>query len=311
MNFKEQLIFVATRYYKVLLLCLAALVSLIVAVILLVSEIHSKFPDLPPGVYAGQILGLERGAEEAPIEWYVEVLEAGRTAKVYVLQEGWNAQEISLRGSKDGEMLSEPLVVSGDTAILRFAGRARTEGGFEGEVVRAQDGAEGGWTLMPIEIMPVYSDQALSQLRLLLSFISERNLVETKIEELQKQVPIQKQEIENLTRFITQEGVLKDRAEKKLTVAKEAFVTLQSDLDIKKKEAKELEDKIILAQRVTGMGKLASLSRESLERESRWIESMLASGMGESPDLIAAIEKAERIASLKREIAAEREKVVP
>ena len=73
---------------------------------------------------------------------------------------------------------------------------------------------------------------------------------------------------------------------------------------------KKLDRQVELAYRVTGMGRLVSLARESLEREGRWQESMLRVGSADiPPEVLEQSAKAERILEIKRLIDSENTRI--
>ncbi len=65
-----------------------------------------------------------------------------------------------------------------------------------------------------------------------------------------------------------------------------------------------------MAQRIAPKGRLALLARETLQRESRWIELSLKLLAPEtSPGFEQSLERANRVKALKDEIAAENQRI--
>ena len=112
-----------------------------------------------------------------------------------------------------------------------------------------------------------------------------------------------------MTDFVTNRESLKQKAEQKFKEARAEFQAERDKLVALQDEARQLEARISLAQRVTQMGKLVILSKESLDREGRWIEAALKDVQALSPEIEAAAARAEKLLALKKEIIDERSRI--
>mgnify|MGYP005715055835 FL=1 len=61
---------------------------------------------------------------------------------------------------------------------------------------------------------------------------------------------------------------------------------------------------------MTGLGKLVALSRESIDRERRWYESMYKTMVSDqSREFARAVERSEMVLDIRRRIALERDRI--
>jgi len=170
---------------------------------------------------------------------------------------------------------------------------------------------ESSWVLQAIrEENPSRDDSRLAEMRLWLLLDSELKDVSNQIVLAERRVPEQRLEIERLTQVLGEGQKFRSKANEKFTLAQQELKQAQAALLAKREEVAGLEAAYDLAQRVTPMGRLVSLSRESLEREWRWVDSAIKSqGPVQTEEFLAAIEKGEKILVLKREIALEEIKI--
>src|SRR5690606_28359002 len=116
--------------------------------------------------------------------------------------------------------------------------------------------------------------------------------------------------VEELTRFITDAESLRKKAEDRYRNVKQEREQVVAEIDSLQKQTKALERQVELAHRVTQRGTLVSLARESLDRESRWIEAMFRSEVSQGGDDFAdALRHGNEVMSLRDGIAREREKI--
>lgn len=288
-------------------------------------EAHSRFPRIEPGTYIGTLTmnGLEagrpappagnsgRGEQPATVLFYLERLARSNELFVAVLSAGWTPQMVSAV-ARDGDNPDAewvlPLLVSGPERRLKLTGGGSGARRYQGQALDLSSGEEGRWDMHEIGIDDVHAaSDAIPDMRLWLLLRDELARVERSIEDAQTQIPQQKIEIERLTQLVSSGDELRNRANQKYETVRAALVEAQERLAEKQRLASELEDKLVLALRVTGMGRLVSLSRESLARESRWIDSMLR---GETPEeseeFRVELNRADRVRELQRAIQAER-----
>jgi len=283
--------------------------SLLIVSAMLWQEWSRRFPKMPKGAYVGYVTGVESTKKESAKKqgngtWiYVEKLQDKLV--VAVLAPGWAPQEIQELPAPVGDALL-PITVSGPREKLTLIGAARNDATFSGS---AQIGGNTGrWELRPVSF--VEQDRNQKDLKLTLLLQAELQDIDLKIREAELRVPEQRAEIDKLTVFITEGERLKARANERFAIAKYELEKAQKELTAKQSEAKKLQEALDITQKLSGMGKLVALSRESLEREGRWVESMARSTGGAVPgDLDAAVERGEKIISLKKEIAEEQNKI--
>jgi hypothetical protein len=297
------------------LLTAAALVYLIVVSVLLWSEWQKRFPRLPSGKYVGTFQGIfsDDNAQALPV--YFESSNQGDTLFVVLFKNDWQPQIINtvLAGSQDNQALL-PIILNNTGMRLKLTGAAADGGLFRGAVVDLKSGTTGSWELKPAAVgqennAPAAVDSS-ADTRLWLYLNAELTLVDERIAAAQLLVPKQKEEIEKLTDFVTKGDALKRRADEKFMAVKEELRRQNEVIKQKRDAMKQLESAFDIAQRVTSMGKLVSLSRESLEREARWVDSMLkVSSAAGSEKLAPALERAEKIIALKQEIQQERRRI--
>lgn len=275
-------------------------------------EVRRRFPVVEPGSYFGSLSGVFTSINgESPL--YLEH-QAGRAGLVLVVpRPGWAPQDIPLgtedHGLADAGWIS-PVTVSGPDGTLRFIGARSGPGEYSGGVVNIDTGFEGHWSVRRVESSPTSTDRD-AEIRHWLALKGELSDVGEEISLIERRIPDQKAEIEKLTTFIEERERLKSSADDKFEEVKESLRESQVELRELQDEARKLEAELDLAQRFTGMGRLVSLSRESLEREGRWIDSMLRSDIVSSQrNVEVAVARATKIAALKRDIAAARAELV-
>ncbi len=292
-----------------LIVSAVALVVLVVMSFLLWLEISKRFPKFPTGLYAGEITGL--WPEQTRV--YLEQLPKNLEMLVVVLRDGWKPQIIvgALAGSRTdlGEELL-PIQIGSKTDTLQFIGEAKGTRFFFGKV-SDRLGNQGEWYMRPVDKeQELPAEPSLASLRLWLLLKAEIQDVDSQIKSAEAKVPTQRAEIEKLTGFITEGERLKNKAGEKLNAVKEELKAQQELQRKKQEEAKRVEETLVVSQKVSGQGKLVALSRESLEREGRWVDSMLRTGgVSMNRELSIAVEKAEKISALQREIALEKKRL--
>jgi len=100
---------------------------------------------------------------------------------------------------------------------------------------------------------------------------------------------------------------LRSRANEKFGSVQEGLAQAERELKQEHQKVQRLEASLEIAGKVTGMGKLVSLSRESLEREWRIVDSKLRSSADASAeDLEEEYERATRILEVQGQVANER-----
>jgi vacuolar-type H+-ATPase subunit I/STV1 len=167
------------------------------------------------------------------------------------------------------------------------------------------------WTLRPIsQGLDSSARESERNLTLWLSLRRELSQVNQLIVRAEALVPEQRAEVERISESIQDVPKFKARADEKYRELVRMLDEQRQILDQRQREVQDLAQRFEIAQRVTGMGKLVSLARESFERENRWFDSMLrAAPAGLSGSVQEAIQRGEKIIELKREIRKERAKL--
>jgi hypothetical protein len=173
----------------------------------------------------------------------------------------------------------EPLILRGGRNIVTPSAQT-----IEGDWIAESSGKVGDWKLERSEILPVNTSDALNEW---LAIGSELALVQSEIETLERSVPIQKTEIEELSRLIVDEDALRSRGidrEKSLVQEKEKLL---AQVAVERKELIDAEAQRMLSMRLSPRGKLIELGRELAERETRWFRARLtlsgSNGRAEDP----------------------------
>lgn len=266
---------------------------------------QQRFPKLPEGSYLGRIYEIFSD-EPSGVQFFVESLPSEEL--LFSLQHPkWKQQRVTMvLGDSQGNWL-HPIVIVGSDTKLKFIGKSN--GGIYQGSVATQDGSKKGrWELTMISSPDHNALEDLTKLEEWLTLKLQSERLSQEILASKRSVSEQNKEITKLTNFITDVDSLKARAEKKFREVTEKISEEEKVLKQKEKEAQVVENQLVLAQVVTDMGKLVSLSRQTLERENRWIDSVLGSALpplGE--DFQLAVEQAKKIIGVKKAIAEEEE----
>jgi hypothetical protein len=283
-----------------------ALLLLLGVSLLLWIEMKKRFPAIEPASYYGTIEGIFASVDGSPSRFYVERQPGGDEMIVVVVRAGWLPQVVSVvprSGRSGGDEWMLPLTINGPDGTLSLIGTRAGPGEYVGRAVNSDTGREGSWQLAKIEDMAPVAQRDERELTLWLSLRYELLEVREQIAGLEKQVPAQKAEIDKLSAFISEGTRLRSSADEKFLKVKEQLREAQLELKQLQEEARKLEAQLDLAQRFTGMGRLVSLARESLEREGRWIDSMLRGDVvSTQSEIERAVARAEAVARVKREI---------
>jgi hypothetical protein len=283
-----------------------------------------QFPILAPGSYIGTLSGVLTvpDARVAPdgedekstsVPFYVERAQESEELFVAILLPGWKPQLVSTVIHSSGSSAPRwilPLLLSQGAKRIQLTGLPLAADQYGGEVVDLSSGSEGSWRLEPIRALPGDVGQGAQEVRLWLMLKAELEEVQARIGEFERRVPEQRAEIEKLTKLLTEGEELRSRANEKFGSVKEERLVADRDLKGEQQKVQRLESSLEIAQKVTGMGKLVSLSRESLEREWRIVDSLLRSSVGSSADTLdEEYERATKTLELQGQVAAERAEV--
>lgn len=263
---------------------------------------HRSFPEIQAGIYSGEINNLSE--IKTPI--YLEYEESQKKILFWMLQEECQPVLIEMSTNK------KPLLVKNSCGDFLLSGYETLPKEYEGRIYDTTKGRSGTWKIRPLKgYKTELSKEDQSSTHLLLLTKRELDEVETKLAAAELKLPQQKKEIQRLINFIEQKEGLKSNADKKFNDEKIKAEKLRKELSEKQNTLERFEKKVELAYRVTDMGKLVSLARESLAKDRAWIQAMLGSSSQEeeSPELQAGYDKARRIVKLKSQISEEQEHI--
>ena len=297
---------------------IAAVLGIIVVTLLtflLWSEFKQRFPLIGMGAYYGTLSGVFKKNGGGEARFYAEHKQGQGTILLTLLHSDWPPQQINIEANKlsdsDPRWLF-PVMLPGKENSIRLIGSQINSREYRGIATNIGTGKEGRWELHLVKnVSGELSEPEEKNLQLWLLLRNELNDIEKIIAELEKNVPKQKEEITKLEEFVTEGSELKIRADRKLRDAQEELSGVLKQLKEKQAEIAKLESKVLIAGKVTNRGKLVHLSRKSLEREARWLESMFkTTRINESPKLAEALQRAEEILELKKSIALEKDRIV-
>lgn len=263
----------------------------------------SVFPELPAGAYAGVISFPHTGRQLA---FYAQ-REAGAREGLFVVSDPrLPAQRVALMDPSGRYRLA--VVVSSSDARLRFSGVRRGER-FEGQCLDAIANQACSWYLNPV-VEPVAPEWYGEELRGWASAAEQLQTVERSLEATQKRFDLQQTKMEVVGRSVVPEQSPEkggtdgaDTVAAELAAARAQLVSVRESLDGTIRNGE-------LAQRVSAPGRLVVLSRESLLRESRWIEITLKLLAAETqPGFDLRVERSHRVRSLQDEIDAEQRRI--
>lgn len=273
---------------------------LVIAALRLVPD---QFPVLATGSYIGSIEGIFGSSAKVPI-----VIEKDGNSEllVAIFYPGFEPQKI-IPASDNNESFSLPLIVSNRDRSLQLSGR-KDGAVVYGDVKDLVSKEKGTFRLLPISI----GENALPkpEIEQVLLLRAELMRVESRIAEAERVVPQQRLEIEKLQKYVTEGDTLKSRANEKYRALFEKVAAAKAELAAAEDEAKQVARNFDISQKVSGMGRLVALSRESLDREQRWVLSMLGSGISRLPEgFDGELERALRVSAIKKNLKSELDQI--
>jgi hypothetical protein len=203
-----------------------------------------------------------------------------------------------------------PLVVGEAGVRLRFIGTSVESGRYEGSYLDPITQEQGSWTLIKIrsEEPSLNSEQGLIRW---FALWQEIERIELEIQDAQTKADQQRASIDNLHRHVTDEDGLRKTADIRLGRTDSELEGARNELQLRQQQVDKVIRDFDLSQRISQEGKLVFLARETIQRESRWIELSLKLLAPEtSLGFDQALARAERVQTLKRQIKKEREIVV-
>lgn len=262
----------------------------------------AAFPELASGSYVG--LYTDSQTNRA-IPWGVARGEEDATLAVFVSDIRIPAQRAATHDPTGKTRL--PLVVGTAESRLRFTGKGNSPTEYSGEYTNPISGERGTWTLRRIQLDDMSPAQQ-DNLTRWFALWQELEKIESEIQESQQTVDTRQAAVDNLHAYVTDGSALRKTADQRLGRADSEIEAARGDLSDRQQQLDRAIRDFDLSQRISPQGKLVYLSRQTIQRESRWVELTLKLLAPEtSPGFQQALDKAERVRSLKRKIAEERE----
>lgn len=290
---------------RVLLAILSiSIVSIVLVGYLFWRDVSRSFPDVPQGVYVGMVL---YDGQDVGVPLYVERVTSSPSLLVALGDLKIPAQYAPIRDPLGKGRL--PLIVTGSDTRLRLTGVRKDERRYEGECLDPIKNKRGTWYLQKIEINRDL-DREDNDLPAWIALVAELQKVEQAIEHVKHSYDSQKTKMAKLSRYLIDDVPLREKATSRLSSTSNALDDARRDLEKARTALDATIRNVELAQRVSPKGRLAFLSRESLHRESRWIEITLKLLAPETtPGFEEQLERAYRIKAVQDEIEAERRRI--
>jgi hypothetical protein len=276
-------------------------VSLIVGGVLLVREFNRGFPQLRPGIYAGTLVS-KGGSKTIP--WLVEASVGSSDLFIAVGADGVPAQRGVVVEPSSGTRL--PLMVSGTERRFRITGREDDGGEYQGDYSDPITSESGTWTLKRFEVSALEKPERDDLVDWVATWQSLR-AVEAKIEETKKSFDIDEGRIEKLHRYAVEDDSLQKAADSRLSTTATALDDVKRQNAAKRTELEGILRNIEISKRVSPEGRLVEMSRESINREAKWIEQALQLTAPEvSGGFEQDYERALRVKALQDQVSDER-----
>lgn len=244
----------------------------------------SHFPRLEKGHYFGTITGVFGSDGTRDAAFYVERRAEANEIFVTLFETGWGpayvntAIDSATSGAVDesGEG-ALPLTLMNGGARLKLTGQRVAMGRFQGEARESSSGRTGRWTLERIEDVEYgrAQSEAVPDIRHWLFLFDELRAIEEETQRVRTSITKEGEEADKLAASITERDKLRARSEAKFAEVASAYDSVIGRLDSTRDHIEELARRVEIAHKVTPMGRLVTMSRETIDRESRWIHSML------------------------------------
>ena len=245
------------------------IVALVVGGFMLVREFNRGFPQLRPGIYAGTLVSEGDGKA---LPWWVEASVGNPDIFVSIGVDGVPAQRGVIVEPSSRTRL--PLIVSGEARRFRITGREDEEGSYEGDYADPITSDRGRWKLQRVEVGGLEKAERDGLVDWVTTWQALR-AVEVKIEEVKEGFDTVEGRIEKLHRYAVEGDSLQKAADSRLSSTASSLDDISKNNAAKRGELDELLRNIDISKRVSPEGRLVELSRESIQREGRWIERAL------------------------------------
>lgn len=261
------------------------------------------FPDLPVGAYSGK-MSFSREKRTYPL--YIDRPGKNPTIIISIGAEFFSAQVVTL-ASKPGiaENVFIPLTLVSEQRRLRFEGKLRNPGEYEGSIQDLESGDTGTWQVK------THSD-TMDDTNLLNwseHFITLRRIY-SEVDAATIRLKQQESRLSELKHIIGSDSALLAEAGVKQKAKESELLRLKTALDVSKTQLHDLEVTLSTGRKTTPYGKLVELSRDTLARDYSWINAELQLVKAElSPDFEAQLTRAEKIKALKLQIEQEKARI--
>ena len=271
---------------------LSALV--VVGILLLRDGYKQGFPVLPSGIFVGSY-----SIHDKTVPLFVITDAPKKNLTFFSDHDQTQPEKIVLDQS------FSHITVSINGEGFRLLGGKNNDPIFEGELIRLADGTVGTWqlskslTLDEVKITEP-SEEEMSTVK------DARDLlyIDSWIASNSGKISEQKIRIDELQSKVFDGPSYKQHAKERLVDAETALEYARERLKVKQEEFDALQEKLNVAVKVSKRGRLVSLSRESLERERRWIDSVLRMESPEttSPEVEQKYQKALEVKNIEDRI---------
>ena len=299
-----------------LFLCIGSLLGLCGLVLYALLPAPPSFPNIPPGVYFGELRGFEKSPESRmPI--YVESIAKTSSLLIVPLEEGISPELHPLAPSSRVKKAYEPIVIRLKDISVTLAGEASGDS-FEGTLE-----PKGSWALHPLDARKLRESTAALhtavELPRWLQVKVQSAATISQLDDLKSNFTKEKERLRSLEDLLGNEKLLKERSDAR----REALASEIDRVTEKKRKLAEglrnsLDDLSVL-HRVRIDGQSVEVARRILKREERWFdgtpgedsgdesleEQLAANDQVDLQKLNAAAKRAEEIQELKRNIAEE------
>jgi hypothetical protein len=266
---------------------------------------EKSFPTLAPGLYYGSVR-LSEGQRVLP--WIIERREGDNEVTVVVGDPRYVAQRVPLTDVSG--VNRSPLLVTGEESRLRCSGRNGDVDELEGACADVMTGEKGSWRLKRAAIVSPISAELRAELLSWSEIRRELDRTEEELASLRRKSDAQQASIDTFQRYVFADDALQQKATSRLGSTSSAIQELRAQADTLRGRLDESLRTLETAERLSPAGSLVLRSRESIERESRWIELTLRLLAPEtSPGFEQSLERAQRVKALHEKIAAERRRV--
>lgn len=252
---------------------------------------HEKFPDIPPGLYVGEIRGIQdndiyllldkkssKDSSLVVIDGSPQIIPIAFNSMSYFDLRCCAPVEINLHG-RDFFLIGTP---EGDA--------------FSGKAFEKQSRKNGFWKLRPASV----SNSSEHVAEVLKLYITNDQLV-TKKAALTEKVASHTMSLGRLKPLLQESQKLKDAAGGKHAEEQKILETTQEQFRKQQSVVDRLRRQVELGQRITSMGRLVALSRDSLEQDRRWFSGQLQY-FPQEKDPVEISDKVKRYIALQQEL---------